>query len=171
MSDKRQQFHDQHYIHFVTFSCDQRRDLFEEDQPKRILLGQLNSQLSRLSAKWVGFVIMPDHVHAMLWLEETKNLSSFMQHWKRLSSHAIRNWYRIHRPVYFQKAQELKRIWIPKYYEFSIFSESKLIEKLEYMHLNPVRTGLVSKPSEWRWSSARWYEFNKSVGVPIHRVF
>lgn len=170
MSDRRHKYSDQPYVHFVTFNCDLRRKLFQEDQPKRILLGQLNTQLTRVSAKCVGFVIMPDHVHALLWCEETNQLSSLMQHWKRLSSHAIRTWYRIQRPKYFQVAQEMKRVWTPKYYDYPIDTESKVNEKLEYMHLNPVRTGLVSNITDWKWSSARWYVFRKSVGIPIDWV-
>lgn len=35
------------------------------------------------------------------------------------------------------------------------------------MHLNPVRTGLVERTIDWRWSSARWYDLRRSVGVPL----
>lgn len=44
---------------------------------------------------------------------------------------------------------------------------AKLEEKLTYMHLNPARAGLVVRVTEWRWSSARWYEWGRTVGVPI----
>ena len=36
-------------------------------------------------------------------------------------------------------------MWQRRYYDFKIYSESKLDEKLQYMHLNPVRAGLVEK--------------------------
>jgi REP element-mobilizing transposase RayT len=42
-----------------------------------------------------------------------------------------------------------------------------LEEKLTYMHLNPVRAGLVTTATQWRWSSARWYIEGRTVGVPI----
>ena len=38
------------------------------------------------------------------------------------------------------------------------------------MHLNPVRAGLVDKAVNWQWSSARWYELGRIVGVPIQWV-
>ena len=38
------------------------------------------------------------------------------------------------------------------------------------MHMNPVRMGLVEQAADWRWSSARWYDFGESVGVPIDWV-
>jgi len=43
-------------------------------------------------------------------------------------------------------------------------------EKLNYLHLNPVRAGLVEKAVDWRWSSARWYEQRRSVEVPIQWI-
>ncbi len=59
-----------------------------------------------------------------------------------------------------------ERLWTPKFYAFEIYSDEKLLEKLQYMPLNPVRAGLVEKAVDWKWGSARWYEEQKSVGVP-----
>ncbi|WP_231746756.1 transposase [Maioricimonas rarisocia] len=91
MSDNRRIADDHLYCHFVTFSCDRRRRLLDENQPKRILLGQLNAQRKRQSAKCVGFVVMPDHVHAIVWFPQIEQLSRFMHGWKRRSSFAIRD--------------------------------------------------------------------------------
>ena len=170
MSDQRRIADDRLYCHFVTFSCHRRRRLLDEDQPKRILLGQLNDQLRRQNAKCVGFVVMPDHVHAIVWFPEVHQLSRFMHGWKRLSSFAIRAWYREHDARYFKTADEEDRFWTPKYYAFEIYSQKKLEEKLAYMHLNPVRAGLVQQAVDWKWSSARWYEQRRSVGVPLSWV-
>ncbi|QDU44110.1 Transposase IS200 like protein [Symmachiella dynata] len=167
MSDKRRQFDDKLYCHFVTFSCQGRRRLLDEDQPKRILLGQLNTQLEHRFAKCLGFVVMPNHVHVLIQFSETGQLSRFMQHWKRRSSHAIRKWYREGNSAYFQFGDLPDCFWTPKYYSIEIYSDRKLSEKLDYMHLNPVRAGLVERCVDWQWSSARWYFERKSVGVPI----
>lgn len=170
MSEKRRVFDDQQYCHFVTFSCHGRRNLLAEDHPKRILLGQLTAQLNRRSAKCVGFVVMPDHVHAIVWFPETGQLSEFVQQWKRLSSHEIRKWYQEHRADYFRQADFPNRLWTPKYYSFEIHSENKLTEKVDYMHMNPVRAGLVKRCVDWKWSSARWYLENRSVGVKLEWI-
>ncbi len=42
---------------------------------------------------------------------------------------------------------------------------------LDYMHLNPVRAGLVEKAVDWAWSSARYFDSGKSVGVPLEWIF
>jgi putative transposase len=170
MSDQRRQFDDRLYAHFVTFGVDKRRRLLDHGRPKRIVLGVLNDELANFSARCVGYVIMPDHVHAILWLPTPGRLSSFMHAWKRKSSFHIRNWYRSEAANYFKGFGEGDRFWQPKYFPFEIDARPKLEEKLDYMHLNPVRAGLVERAVDWRWSSARWYLNGRSVGVPISRI-
>lgn len=155
------------FAHFVTFSCYRRRRLLDHDHPKRIVLGVLNRQLSRQQAICVGFVLMPDHVHAVVWFPETGQLSRFLHGWKRLSSYEIGRWYRALAAEYTRDMSESDPVWQRKYYFFEIYSEKKLREKINYMHQNPVRAGLVEKATDWKWSSARWYEQHKPVGVPI----
>jgi putative transposase len=155
------------YAHFLTFSCDRRRRLLDHDHPKRIVLGVLIEQLDHQSATCVGYVVMPDHVHAIVWFPECGQLSRFVHEWKRRSSYHIRAWYRAGKANYFGQVEFGDRFWQPKYYAFEIFSRAKLEEKLAYMHLNPVRSGLVARAVEWPWSSAGWYEEGRSVGVPI----
>ncbi len=167
---KRRIVDDELFAHFVTFTCYRRRRLLDYEHPKRILLGVLNHQLTSLSAKCVGFVIMPDHVHAIVWFPETGQLTRFMHGWKRMSSFRIRQWYRTEHPEYFKDFEEGDAFWQAKYYSFEIYSTEKLKEKLDYMHLNPVRIGLVQRAIEYKWSSARWYESRQSVGVPIEWI-
>ncbi|EAQ80324.1 REP-associated tyrosine transposase [Blastopirellula marina] len=171
MAERRSIADDERYCHFVTFSCDRRRKLLEMEQPCRYLLGQLNMQLQSHTAKCAGFVIMPNHVHFLIWLPETGQLSSFLQNWKRLTSFQIRSWYEDHQSHYLKVSGPIDRLWTPKYYSVPIYSEVKLVQKLEYIHQNPVRAGLVDGPVDWKWSSARWYEQGKSVGVPIDWLF
>jgi putative transposase len=45
--------------------------------------------------------------------------------------------------------------WECRYYDFNVCTEAKRIEKLRYMHRNPVKRGLVEKPEDWEWSSFR----------------
>jgi putative transposase len=47
--------------------------------------------------------------------------------------------------------------WQPSYYDFNVWSEPKRIEKLRYIHRNPVRRGLVASLEQWAWSSFRYY--------------
>ena len=163
---KRRIFDNQRFVHFITFSCYQNRQHLSLDDAKRRLLGSLNHSLVQHQGICVGFVIMPDHVHSLIWFHEINHLSSFMRDWKRSSSRSIK--------LYLQNLAAYKKtfpvedpIWQKRYYSFEIESDNKIEEKMAYMHLNPVKKGIVCKTIDWRWSSARHYESGKSVGVPF----
>src|SRR5437667_9428780 len=55
-------------------------------------------------------------------------------------------------------------IWQARFYDFNVWTERKRIEKLRYMHRNPVQRGLVESPEQWRWSSFRWYLLRRGQG-------
>ena len=110
---------------------------------------------------------MPDHGHAVIWFPQTSQLSRFLHGWKRRSSHEIQKWQERINFRYLQETKPGDPVWQRRYYSFEIYNEVKLEEKLHYMHLNPVRVGLVEKTVDWKWSSARWYEQGRSVGVEL----
>jgi putative transposase len=70
---------DELHAHFVTFSCYRKRRLLDHDRAKRVVLGVLGAQLAGRKASCVGFVVMPDHVHAIVWFPIPGPLSVFMQ--------------------------------------------------------------------------------------------
>ena len=164
---KRRIIDDKLDAHFVTFSCHKRRRLLDHDHTKRIVLGVLNKQLERQTARCVGFVVMPDHVHAIVWFPETRQLSRFMHGWKRISSYNIRRWLEDGKARYLKAINPSDPFWQPKYYSFEIYSRAKIEEKLTCMHRNPVRAGLVERPVDWKCSSARWHDGQQTVWVPI----
>ena len=90
MSDNRRTYDDQPYLHFLTFSVFHRRRLLDLDQPKRIVLATLSHLLESVRGKCVGFVIMPDHVHALLCLKDSATLVRLVHGWKRISSFTIK---------------------------------------------------------------------------------
>ena len=153
--------------HFVTFSCYKRRRLLDADGAKTIVVQALAEQLPRQDATCVGFVVMPQHVHALLWLPEAGHLSAFMKYWKQKSSGAIKALFRERLTSYATRIDLAEPIWQPRYYDFNVWSERKLREKLDYMHGNPVSAGLAEEPTDWQFSSARWHELGEPVGVPI----
>jgi putative transposase len=51
--------------------------------------------------------------------------------------------------------------WQKRYYDFNAWSEKKKVEKLRYMHRNPVKRGLVGAAELWAWSSYRAYASGK----------
>ena len=110
---------------------------------------------------------MPDHVHALLHFREPGILSRFIQQWKRKSSNRLKKFLEEHLPAYAAAMDLREPIWQAGFYDFNVFSIDKAREKLEYMHNNPVRKGLVANAGEWSFGSARWYLLQRSVGIEI----
>ena len=163
---KRRVYDQERHAYFVTYSCYRRRRLLDDDRAKRIVLGTLNAQLRRLAGRCVRFVVMPNHVHAIVWFAEQGQLSEFMKQWKRTSSLRIRQLFVSTLTAYSDHVADAP-VWQAKYYAFNIYSRRKIEEKLTYMHQNPVRAGLVQDACHWRLSSARYYDLSQSVGVKV----
>ena len=66
-----------------------------------------------MSARCLGFVVMPEHVHALLWLPDPRDLQRFVHGWKRMSRFAIRRWYADFAPHYFEGFGQGDRFWQP----------------------------------------------------------
>ncbi|MEW5912641.1 MAG: transposase [Thermodesulfobacteriota bacterium] len=154
---------------FLTFSCYKRRRILDEDALKMLVVETLASQLTRQKGKCQGFVIMPDHVHALVWFPEPDQLREFMKQWKRLSSLRIKRNLREHRTGYLRIVNIEDPVWQEGYYGFNIYSDGKMKEKLDYMHRNPVKAGLVVRAEQWRFGSARYYACGEDVGVVIEQ--
>ena len=59
-------------------------------------------------------------------------------------------------------------VWQKRFYDFNVWSERKRIEKLRYMHRNPVKRGLVEHPEQWKWSSFRAYFYGEPGRVRVN---
>jgi len=61
-----------------------------------------------------------------------------------------------------------QHIWQKRFYDFNVWSNRKHVEKLRYMHRNPVKRGLVESPELWRWSSYCAYAFGEAGPVKVN---
>jgi len=167
----RRIYDDERHAQFVTFSCYGRRRLLDHPRARQIVVAVLAEELAKRQGVCCGFVVMPNHVHAMIWLPQVGDLSSCMQVWKSRTSRELKRFVRGHLTEYVQSIELKQPFWQAKYYAFNVYAQAKAREKLDYMHMNPVRAGLVERADDWRWSSARHYERGEPVGVPIGWVF
>ena len=158
------------HFHYLTFSCYRRRNLLSDNLHKKIVIGIMGTQLAKQKGGCIGFVVMPDHVHTIVRFDHPGQVSHFMKQWKQMSSRRIKKNMRDNYRSYTLGFQVEDPVWQRRYYDFNIYSERKMLEKLDYMHGNPVRAGMVRKPEDWYYGSARWYELGKSVGVKIDGV-
>jgi putative transposase len=60
------------------------------------------------------------------------------------------------------------RFWKARFYDFNVWTEKKRIEKLRYIHRNPVKRGLVASPEQWPWTSHRYYLCGEKGPVKIN---
>ena len=58
--------------------------------------------------------------------------------------------------------------WQARFYDFNVWTTKKRVEKLRYMHRNPVKRGLVESPEQWRWSSYRFYLLDEAGPVRVN---
>ena len=167
----RRIFDAEHHAQFVTFSCFRRRQLLDHPRLRDDFVAITAEKLREHEGICNGFVLMPNHVHAILWFDAVGSLSPFMKSWKQTTSIRLKRVLRGVVPHYASTIPPSDPFWQPKYYPFNLFSARKAPEKLEYMHLNPVCAGLVNRAVDWPWSSAAYYENGADVGIPLQWIF
>ncbi len=151
MSDGLKRFHNTGHLHFLTFSCVRHRPILGSAEARDTFLTILDRTRVLYSMAIYGYVAMPDHVHLLVSEPEKASLSLAIQIIKQR----------------FSKTRPEQYVWEPRYYDFNVYSDDKRIQKLRYIHRNPVRRGLVTTPEDWRWSSFRSYAYNEPGPVTI----
>lgn len=160
-------------LHFITFSCYQRRPLLGTVRARKLFVRILGEVRARHEFLLVGYVVMPEHVHLLI--SEPKRLtpSRVLQILKQRVSRKMRG-KRRKTPTQqlrfkFPEAEgELRRFWQRRFYDFNVYSRAKIREKLEYMHANPVKRNLVKHSKDWPWSSFSFYTSGEAVLTAIN---
>jgi len=137
--------------HFITFSCHNRKPYLNTQASRDIFLDSLERTRNQYQFELLGYVVMPEHVHLLINEPPKDPLSKALQALKISVSRRLKQ-----RPF-----------WQPRYYDFNVFTHNKRVEKLKYMHRNPVTRGLVTRPEDWPWSTYRHYLLNEPSQVRI----
>jgi putative transposase len=124
-------------LHFITFSCYHRRPYLKSPATRDLFERSLESMRVRYHFNVVGYVIMPEHVHLLMSEPAAAMLAKALQ--------AVKLSVTVQRPE--------RPFWQVRYYDFNVFTDKKRIEKLRYIHRNPVTRGLVDRAEHWKWSS------------------
>ncbi len=161
MRNALRRFYGRGDLHFVTFSCYRRRPLLGTPGARQCFVKILDQVRSRHCFQLIGYVVMPEHVHLLISEPEKGNPSKMLQVLKQKVSRALR------KPARKSSAQlslalaaavDSPAFWQRRFYDFNVWSDRKMREKLDYMHRNPVGRKLVSHPQDWPWSSWSFYE-------------
>lgn len=141
MPSRLKRYQTQGSYHFLTFSCYRRLPYLDSDRARTIFLEELEKLRSRHNFYVFGYVLMPGHVHLLLSEPKLHPLRTTMNVLKHETSQRLK--------------ENRAHFWLPRYFDFNIATQAKVVEKLRYIHRNPVARGLVDKPEEWPWSSYR----------------
>ena len=149
---------------FITFTCYYRQPSLNHPRAKEILIDELDRARAKHGFRLLGYVLMPDHVHLVLFPPEGMKLGFVI---REIKSRSARR--------YFATAQigssgGRRVFWHRRCYDHNCRSAETVREKIQYCHNNPVKRGLVSDPSEWKWSSYNWYQGIKEVPLKMDAI-
>lgn len=153
-------------FHFITCSCYRRLQFLGSDRRRDLFLKILEEVRQKYDFIVVGYVVMPEHFHMLVSEPKIKPLFIVMQVLKQRVSQKCRR-RKSGNQMGLWEAESPPAFWQTRYYDFNVYSGKKKVEKLRYMHRNPVTRGLVASPEQWRWSSYRYYRYGEEGPVKI----
>ena len=148
--------------HELTFSCFHRRAFLSKDRTRYYLGEAINrAQVSHRFHVW-AYVIMPEHVHLLIWpASEVYSISSILQTIKQSVARRAVNWLKANNSDALQwlatgRTDKRYQFWQDGGgYDRNVRNSKALRDIFTYIHNNPVKRGLVARPEDWEWSSAR----------------
>jgi REP-associated tyrosine transposase len=162
--------------HELTFSCFQRLPLLSKDRSRQWFVDARQSARRELKLSLWAYVIMPEHVHVLLWPQErvyeVKHIRTALK--VPVSRKALRH-LRRHAPGFLEKLKDVQpngdvhyRFWQRGGgYDRNVIEPATLQQMIDYIHNNPVRRGLVETATDWVWSSARFYAGVRPVPIEM----
>ena len=132
------------HLHFITFSCYRRQPKLGTSAARARFEESLEQARRCYGMGVLGYVVMPEHVHLLVSEPEKEQLSIAIQALKQSVARRL-------------ALRSAEPFWQARYYDFNVWSNRKRVEKLRYIHRNPVARGLVARPEVWKWSSYRHY--------------
>lgn len=161
-----------HYVTAVTFD---RVPVFSIDHCCSLFIEALAETRLKDPFKLIGFVIMPDHFH-MLANPLDMNIRNLAGKLKGRAASKILKWLRSENAGAILEKLALRKplasgqthaVWLQDFSAIDIWSHKFIRQKLNYIHLNPIRAGLCDHPAKWRWSSYQAYFPHEVGSVPI----
>jgi putative transposase len=149
--------------HFLTFSCYHRYELLSKERTRLWFVEALGQARSKHDFDLWAWVIMPEHAHLLIYPRRpVYKTSTILASIKRpVGSKAIQ-FLKENSPEFLQrltvvnKNRTYHRCWQPGAgFDKNLDEVSAIYEVIDYIHYNPVRRGLVDRPIDWFWSSAR----------------
>jgi REP element-mobilizing transposase RayT len=174
------QIKDQKGIHFLTFQIVDWIDIFTRKIYKDILIDSFKFSIENKGFQLFAYVIMSNHVHIIAQGSEGK-LSENIRDIKKFTSVKIletiqqipesrKDWIleRFRYNASLRTVNKNYQVWTHENHAILIYSNLFIKEKIEYIHNNPVKAGIVEKPEDYLYSSARNYaSLNALIDIPL----
>jgi REP element-mobilizing transposase RayT len=138
-------------IFFVTVNLRRQINPFTSAEYP-LIIEALEGARQRLRFLLCGYVLMPDHWHALIWVGQPLTISQVIHHIKKVSAR------RLH-----ERRGTAGPVWQHQFWDRFVRHAKEFRDRLVYMHLNPVRKNLVTKAEEWRWSSYNNFALARTV--------
>jgi putative transposase len=162
------------FLHFITFSCYRRLRLLGTAQRRDLLLRLLEQTRKSYRFVVVGYVVMPEHVHLLLSEPDRGDPGTVVQVLKQRFARAVLREIRSRQiagqPRLWSDSTDQHHVWQARFYDFVVYTKTKKLEKLHYMHQNPVKRGLVLDPKQWQWSSYQDYVLDQPGPVLVNQL-
>lgn len=168
-----------HGFLFVSGSVFHRVPLFKQSEPCEIFLRALDAYRRKFDLRLHAYVVMPEHYHFLVWFPQQERFTSFLRDFKSLVGKQVLDWMRLAQLSALMSRFRLKstpnrprdpRFCILQYGNVVKAFEGGarvLMQKVNYIHENPVRAGLASKAEDYQYSSMRAYLGEQSCLVQV----
>ena len=165
MGRSRYKVYEKGYPYFLTSSVVYGLPIFCIPKAAEVALTSLEFLQDEKNFRLHAYVIMGNHIHLIAQSDSlVSNISSFKSYTARriidhLRSHSHTRWLRkLREQKATFKSDRQYQLWQEGYHPKKINGDQMMIQKIAYIHNNPVKRGYVDKPEYWRYSSARNYE-------------
>ncbi|MCX7409106.1 MAG: transposase [Planctomycetales bacterium] len=155
----------------LTFSCFQRRALFAKPYVFEWFFKALAKARKEHPIHVWAYVVMPEHVHLLVWPTEPEfKISKLLETVKSSVSKRARNHLLRTNPAVIEATDGEFHFWQPgPGYDRNLDNEATIWAAIDYFHMNPVHRGLCVRPEDWPWSSAGIYAGLRDDPFPIDR--
>lgn len=164
------------HAHALTFCCFHRYPFLSAERTRQWFIEALDRTRRGLDvAPWL-YVITPEHAHVLLFPRRpATEISAVLKSIKQSVARRAVSYLRTRAPAWLERIRVTWPTGRIKYrfwqqgggYDRNIFREDAAWSAIEYIHLNPVRRGLCTTPTDWGWSSARWYAGMRPVRLEM----
>jgi REP element-mobilizing transposase RayT len=169
------------YVYFVTYSIIEWLPVFVSEAACRIVTDSLNYCQTNLGLRINAYVIMPTHLHAIVFDHRFDNvqLQHSLTEFRKFTGRSLCDYCAQRMPRCFDDtlheastADRHRRFWQPSRHPEAVESEKFWRQKLDYLHENPCRKGLVRRAAHWRFSSAAFYisDGQEVCDVPVSAI-